>query len=84
MKTNSIKSPSSLVVRGSNFYCFWRHNGKVICRALRNENGVATRTRPEAQRSKARLVEIANKEKEVKTLRSIQHGLVTNTVSSKF
>lgn len=78
MKTKTpkrIKSPGSLVVRGSNFYCFWRHKGKAICRALRDENGAAITTRPEAERAKARLMEIANKENEVKTLRSIQHAI---------
>jgi integrase len=75
MKTKSIKSPGSLVVRGSNYYAFWRHNGKAICRALRNDNGAAITTRPEAEKAKARLMEIVNRENEVKTLRSIQHAI---------
>src|ERR1039457_4389056 len=73
MKT--VKSPGSLVVRGSNYYAFWRHNGKAICKALRDEHGAAITTRPEAERAKARLMEIANKENEVETLRSIQHAI---------
>jgi integrase len=75
MKTKSIKSPGSLVVRGSNYYAFWRHNGKAICRALRNDNGAAITMRPEAEKAKARLMEIVNRENEVKTLRSIQHAI---------
>jgi integrase len=78
MKTKApkrIRSPGSLLVRGSNFYCFWRHKGKAICRALRDENGAAITTRPEAERAKARLMDIVNKENEVKTLRSIQHAI---------
>ena len=75
MKTKTVKSPGSLVVRGSNYYAFWRHKGKAICRALRDENGAAITTRPEAERAKARLMEIVNKENEVKTLRSIQHAI---------
>src|SRR5208283_314383 len=75
MKTKSIKSPGSLAVRGSNYYAFWRHNGKAICRVLRDENGTAISTQPEAELAKKRLMEIVNKENEVKALRSIQHAI---------
>jgi integrase len=75
MKTKSIKSPGSLVVRGSNFYCFWRHKGKAICKALRDENGAAITTRPEAEKAKARLMQIVAAEKEVKSLQQIAHAI---------
>jgi integrase len=76
MKTKSIKSPGSLVVRGKNFYAFWRvkdstGNSKAICKALRDENGAAITTRPEAETAKARLMGIVAKEDQVETLRSI-------------
>jgi hypothetical protein len=62
LKMKSIKSPGSLVVHGSNYYAFWRHNGKAICRALRDDNGAAVTARPEAEKANARLVKIVNKE----------------------
>jgi hypothetical protein len=75
MKTKSIKSPGSLVVRGSNYYCFWRHKGKAICKALRDENGAAITTRPEAEKAKARLMQIVAAEKEVKVLQQIARAI---------
>jgi integrase len=74
MKT-SIKSPGSLVVRGSNYYAFWRVNGKAICKALRDEHGAAITTRPEAEKAKARLMQIVTAEKEVKSLQQIAHAI---------
>ena len=75
MKTKSIKSPGSLVVRGRNYYCFWRHNGKAICKALRDENGAPIRTRPEAEAAKARLMKIVIGETQVESLKQIQHAI---------
>jgi integrase len=80
MKTKSIKSPGSLVVRGRNFYTFWRVKGtdgktKAVCKALRDENGAAITTRPEAEKAKARLMEIVAKQNQVESLRSIQHKI---------
>jgi integrase len=80
MKTKSIKSFGSLVVRGNNFYAFWRvkdstGKSKAVCRALRDEHGAAITTRPEAEKAKARLMEIVHKEKQVETLRSIAHKI---------
>ena len=74
MKT-SIKSPGSLVVRGSNYYAFWRVNGKAICKALRDEHGAAITTRPEAEKAKAQLMQIVAAEKEVKSLQQIAHAI---------
>lgn len=74
MRTKS-KSPGALILRGSRFYCFWRVNGKMIGRALRDENGAAITTRPEAEKAKARLMEIVAKQDEVQSLRSIQHAI---------
>jgi len=78
MKTKSIKSFGSLVVRGKNFYAFWRvktpdGKSKAICKSLRDEHGAAITTRPEAEKAKARLMQIVHKEKQVETLRSIAH-----------
>ena len=80
MKTKSIKSPGSLVVRGNNFYAFWRvkdstGKSKAVCKALRDEHGAAITTRPEAEKAKAELMQIVHKEKQVETLRSIQHAI---------
>jgi integrase len=80
MKTKSIKSPGSLVVRGRNFYAFWRvkdstGKSKAVCKALRDENGAAITTKPEAEKAKARLMEIVAKQDQVETLRSIQHKI---------
>lgn len=80
MKTKSIKSPGSLVVRGKNFYAFWRvkdstGKSKAVCKALRDEHGAAITTRPEAEKAKARLMEIVAKQDEIETLRSIQHAI---------
>jgi integrase len=75
MKTKSIKSPGSLVVRGHNFYAFWRHHGKAICKALRDEHGAAITTRPEAEAAKARLMKIVIGETQLESLRSIQHAI---------
>jgi len=44
-------------------------------RVLRDENGTAISTQPEAELAKKRLMEIVNKENEVKALRSIQHAI---------
>jgi len=78
MKTKSIKSFGSLVVRGSRFYAFWRVKDstgelKAICKALRDEHGAPITTRPEAEKAKAQLMEIVHKEKQVASLRSIAH-----------
>ena len=80
MKTKSLKSPGSLLVRGKNFYAFWRVKDstgktKAVCKALRDENGAPVTTRPEAEKAKARLMKIVVAETEVKTLRSIQHAI---------
>jgi integrase len=80
MKTKSIKSFGSLVVRGNNFYAFWRVKDstgerKAVCKALRDEHGAAITTRPEAEKAKLRLMEIVHKEKQVETLRSIAHKI---------
>jgi integrase len=75
MKTKSIKSPGSLVVRGGRYYCFWRIKGRAVCRVLRDENGAAISTEPEAQKAKARLMQIVSREREVESLRSIQHTI---------
>ncbi|HXR03332.1 MAG TPA: site-specific integrase, partial [Verrucomicrobiae bacterium] len=80
MKTKSVKSTGALVLRGSRYYCFWRVKGadgktKAILRALRDEHGGAVTTKPEAEKAKARLMEIVAKEKQVDTLRSILHSI---------
>jgi len=80
MKTKSLKSFGSLVVRGSRYYAFWRvkdstGKSKAVCKALRDENGAAITTRPEAEKAKARLMEIVAKQNEVETLRSIAHKI---------
>jgi integrase len=80
MKTKSVKSFGSLVLRGSRYYAFWRVKDstgkkKSICKALRDEHGAAITTRPEAEKAKARLMEIVAKQDEIETLRSIQHAI---------
>ena len=80
MKTKNTRSPGSLLVRGINYYAFWRVKGtdgktKAICRALRDENGAAITTKPEAEKAKARLMDIVSKQNEVASLRSIQHAI---------
>ena len=75
MKTKSLKSFGSLVVRGSRYYAFWRVNGKAISKALRDENGAAITTRPEAEKAKARIMEIVSKQNEVESLRSLQRAI---------
>ncbi|MGD0351613.1 MAG: tyrosine-type recombinase/integrase [Verrucomicrobiota bacterium] len=79
-KSKSIRSPGSLVVRGKNFYAYWRVKDstgklKAICKALRDERGAPITTRPEAEKAKAALMEIVAKEKQVDTLRSIAHSI---------
>jgi len=78
MKTKTLKSFGSLVLRGKNFYAFWRVKDstgerKAVCKALRDEHGAAITTRPEAEKAKAALMEIVHKKKQVETLRSIAH-----------
>ncbi|HEY5504710.1 MAG TPA: hypothetical protein VIK28_06085, partial [Sedimentisphaerales bacterium] len=80
MKTKSIKSFGSLVVRGSRFYAFWRVKDstgetKAICKALRDDAGASITTRPEAEKAKLALMEIVHKKKQVKSLLSIQHTI---------
>ena len=80
MKTKSIKSPGSLVVRGKNFYAFWRVKStddktKAVCKALRDEHGAPITTRPEAEKAKALLMGIVVKQNQVEILRSIQHTI---------
>jgi site-specific recombinase XerD len=80
MKTKSVKSFGSLVVRGSRFYAFWRVKDstgetKAICKALRDDDGAAITTRPEAEKAKLALMEIVHKKKQVKSLLSIQHTI---------
>ncbi len=80
MKTKSLKSPGSLLVRGKNFYAFWRVKDstgktKAVCKALRDENGAPITTRPEAEKAKARLMAIVVKQDQVETLRSIAHKI---------
>jgi integrase len=45
-----------LFKRGSNFYVFWRVNGKAFSKALRDENGKAITTKREAEEAKAKLM----------------------------
>lgn len=71
MKSKSLKSPGALILRGSRYYCYWRVNGEMIGRALRDENGAPITTKPEAEKAKARLMEVVAKENKVKALRSI-------------
>jgi integrase len=80
MKTKTVRSPGSLVLRGSRYYCFWRVKGtdgksKAICKALRDEHGAAVTTKPEAEQAKARLMQVIVKQDEIETLRSIQHAI---------
>jgi integrase len=80
MKTKSVKSFGSLVRRGKSFYAFWRVKDsagkpKAICKLLRDENGAAITTEPEAEKAKAALMEIVHREKQVASLRSIQHAI---------
>ena len=80
MKAKFLKSPGSLVLRGSRYYCFWRVPGpdgkpKAICKALRDDNGAPITRRPEAEKAKARLMGIVKRENEVESLRSIQHAI---------
>lgn len=80
MKTKNTRSPGSLLMRGTNYYAFWRVKGtdgktKAICRALRDDNGAAITTKPEAEKAKARLMDIVSKQNEVASLRSIQHAI---------
>lgn len=86
MKTKSKKSFGSLVVRGRNFYAFWRvkdpkdpdgKKTKAICKALRDENGQPITDKEKAAIAKARLMAnvglvVGN---EVDTLRSIQRAI---------
>ena len=80
MKTKNTKSPGSLLVRGTNYYAFWRAKGtdgklKAICRALRDGNGAPVTDKREAEKAKARLMDIVSKQNEVASLRSIQHAI---------
>src|ERR1035437_2271558 len=83
MKTKSKKSFGSLVVRGHNFYAFWRvkdpdgKKTKAICKAPRDENGQPMTDKEKAAIAKARLMAnvglvVGN---EVDTLRSIQRAI---------
>lgn len=45
-----------LFKRGSNFYVFWRINGKAFSKALRDENGNAITTKREAEEARAKVM----------------------------
>jgi integrase len=74
MKTKN-KSYGSLVKRGGNYYAYWRQGGKAFNRVLRDENGRSITTEPEAQKAKAKLMEIIVREDEIEALQSIADKL---------
>ena len=71
MKTTT----GSVIKRGSNYYCFWRIKGRAFCKALRDEAGQAISHKAEAERAKAKLMEIVGKQNKVEALRTIQHAI---------
>ncbi len=72
MKT---KSMGSLIKRGATFYAMWRHGGKQFCKALRNEHGASITTLPEAEKAKAKLLDLFAKEDKVELLQGIQRRI---------
>ena len=71
MKTTT----GSLITRGSNYYCFWRYQGKAKCQVLRDESGQPITRKAEAEKAKKKLMEIFSKQNQVESLRSIQHQI---------
>ena len=54
MKTKS--RTGYLFKRGNNFYCAWRVNGKLITRALRDDNGQPITTKEKAQTARDKFI----------------------------
>ena len=54
MKTTT----GSLITRGNNYYCFWRHNKKAFSRVLRDESGEPITNKRQAEVAKDKLMEI--------------------------
>ncbi len=71
MKTTT----GSLIKRGRSFYCFWRFKGKAFSRVLRDENGQPITHKTDAERAKAKLMELFGKQNQVEALRAIAHKI---------
>lgn len=71
MKTTS----GHLFKRGQSFYCAWRYQGKFFCKVLRDESGQTIARKADAERAKAKLMELVAKRSQVESLRSIQHAI---------
>jgi integrase len=71
MKTTS----GYLTKRGSNFYCYWTINGQAFGKVLRDESGQPITQKAEAEKAKARLMEIVGKQNQVAALQSIRHAI---------
>ena len=71
MKTTS----GYLTKRGDRFYCYWTINGKAFGKVLRDESGQPITHKGEAEKAKARLMEIVGKQNHVAALQSIRHAI---------
>jgi integrase len=68
MKTTT----GSLITRGDNYYCFWRHNKKAFSRALRDESGQPITNKRLAEVAKDKLMEMFAKKNQIQSLVLIQ------------
>jgi integrase len=71
MKTTT----GSLITRGDNYYCFWRHNKKAFSRVLRDESGEAITNKRQAEVAKEKLMEMFSKKNQIESLMAIQNKI---------
>jgi len=68
MKT---KSDRYLLKRGNTYYCSWRHNGKLLTRALRDVNGQPITTVETARKARDEFMRPFTASTETKTLEEL-------------
>src|SRR5579859_2900484 len=68
MKT---KPDRYLIKRGNNYYCSWRHNGKLLTRVLRNANGQPITIIEEARKARDEFMRPFSASTETKVLEEL-------------
>ena len=71
MKTTT----GSLITRGNNYYCFWRHNKKAFSRVLRDESGQPITNKRQAEVARDKLMEMFAKKNQIESLQAIQNKI---------
>ena len=71
MKTTT----GSLIIRGDNYYCFWRHNKKAFSRVLRDECGQPITNKRQAEVARDKLMEMFAKKNQIESLVAIQNKI---------